>query len=40
VTDKDETGGSTKLGCDVVMENSDEVKLVIGTGVISLPNKP
>jgi acyl dehydratase len=40
VTDKDETGGSTKLECDVVMENSDEVKLVIGTGVIALPNKP
>ena len=40
VTDKDETGDSTKLECDVVMENSDEVKLVIGTGVIALPNKP
>ena len=40
VTDKDETGNSTKLECDVVMENSDAVKLVIGTGVIALPNKP
>ena len=40
VTDKDETGDSTKLECDVVMENSDGVKLVIGTGVIALPNKP
>jgi len=40
VTDKDETGNSTKLECDVVMENSDGVKLVIGTGVIALPNKP
>ena len=40
VTDKDETGSSTKLECDVVMENSDGVKLVIGTGVIALPNKP
>ena len=39
VTDKDETGSSTKLECDVVMENSDGVKLVIGTGVIALPNK-
>ena len=40
VTDKDETGDSTKLECDVVMENSDGVKLVIGAGVIALPNKP
>ena len=40
VTDKDETGESTKLECDVVMENSDGVKLVIGTGIIALPNKP
>ena len=39
VTDKDETGDSTKLECDVVMENSDGVKLVIGAGVIALPNK-
>ena len=40
ITDKDETGESTKLECDVVMENSDGVKLVIGTGIIALPNKP
>jgi len=40
VTGKDETGNSTKLECDVVMENSDGVRLVIGTGVIALPNKP
>ena len=40
VTDKDETGESTKIECDVVMENSDGVKLVIGTGIIALPNKP
>ena len=40
ITDKDETGESTKLECDIVMENSDGVKLVIGTGIISLPNKP
>ena len=39
ITDKDETGESTKLECDVVMENSDGVKLVIGTGIIALPNK-
>ena len=40
ITDKDETGESTKLECDIVMENSDGVKLVIGTGIIALPNKP
>ena len=40
ITDKDETGESTKLECDVVMENSDGVKLVIGTGITALPNKP
>ena len=40
ITDKDETGESTKLEFDVVMENSDGVKLVIGTGIIALPNKP
>ena len=40
ITDKDETGESTKLECDVVMENSDGVKLIIGTGIIALPNKP
>ena len=40
ITDKDETGESTKLDCDIVMENSDGVKLVIGTGIIALPNKP
>ena len=40
ITDKDETGESTKLECDIVMENSDGVKLVIGTGIIALPNNP
>ena len=40
ITDKDETGESTKLECDIVMENSDGVKLGIGTGIIALPNKP
>ena len=40
ITDKDETGESTKLECDIVMENSDGVKLVTGTGIIALPNKP
>ena len=40
ITDKDETGESTNLECDIVMENSDGVKLVIGTGIIALPNKP
>lgn len=39
ITDKDETGESTKLECDVVMENSEGVKLVIGTGIIALPNR-
>ena len=40
VTDKDETGLSTSLECDVVMENQEGVKLVIGQAEFTLPNRP
>tara|TARA_Y100000310_G_C20458828_1_gene704354 strand:- start:295 stop:735 length:441 start_codon:yes stop_codon:yes gene_type:complete len=40
VTDKDETGGSTSLECDIVMENREGVKLVIGHAEFTLPSRP
>ena len=40
VTDKDETGLSTSLECDVVMENQEGVKLVIGQAEFTLPSRP
>lgn len=40
ITDKDESGKTTDLECDVVMENSEGVKLVIGHAEFALPKKP
>ena len=40
VTNKDESGGTTNLECDITMENSDGVKMVIGNAEFALPNKP
>ncbi len=40
VTDKDETGGSTSLECDIVMENREGVKLVIVHEKFTLPSRP
>ena len=40
ITDKDESGDTTDLECDIVMENSEGVKLVIGHAQFALPNKP
>ena len=39
ITDKDEDGETTSLGCDVVMENEEGVKLVIGHAEFTLPSK-
>ena len=40
VTNKDESGETTDLECDITMENIDGVKMVIGNGAFALPNKP
>ena len=40
ITDKDESGETTDLECDIVMENSEGVKLVIGHAEFALPKKP
>ena len=40
VTNKDESGETTDLGCDITMENIDGVKMVIGNAEFALPNKP
>ena len=40
VTNKDESGDTTNLECDITMENSDGVKMVIGNAEFALPNKP
>ena len=39
VTNKDESGETTDLGCDITMENIDGVKMVIGNAEFALPNK-
>ena len=39
ITDKDESGETTDLECDIVMENSEGVKLVIGHAEFALPRK-
>ena len=40
VTNKDESGETTDLECDITMENNDGVKMVIGNAEFALPNKP
>ena len=40
VTDKDDSGNSTDLECDIVMENQEGVRLVIGHAEFALPSKP
>ena len=40
VTDKDESGDSTDLECDIVMENQEGVRLVIGHAEFALPSRP
>lgn len=40
VTDKDDSGNSTDLECDIVMENQEGVRLVIGHAEFALPTKP
>ena len=40
VTNKDESGETTDLECDITMENIDGVKKVIGNAEFALPNKP
>ena len=40
VTNKDESGETTDLECDITMENIDGVKMVIGHAAFALPNKP
>ncbi len=39
VTDKDIVDGVPQLECDVVLENEDSVKLVIGNATITLPRR-
>ena len=39
VTNKDESGETTDLECDITMENIDGVKMVIGNAEFALPNK-
>ena len=39
VTNKDESGETTDLGCDITMENIDGVKMLIGNAEFALPNK-
>ncbi len=39
VTDKDIVDGVPQLECDVVLENEDSVKLVIGNATIALPRR-
>ena len=40
VTNKDESGETTDLECDITMENSDGVKMVIGNAEFALPINP
>ena len=40
VTNKDESGETTDLECDITMENIDGVKMVIGNAAFAFPNKP
>ena len=40
VTDKDDSGNSTDLECDIIMENQEGVRLVIGHAEFALPIKP
>ena len=40
VTDKDDSGNSTDLECDIVMENQEGVRLVIGHAEFALPSRP
>ena len=39
ITDKEEDVEATNIGCDVVMENEEGVKLVIGHAEFTLPSK-
>ena len=39
VTDKDDSGNTTDLECDIVMENQEGVRLVIGHAEFALPSK-
>ena len=40
ITDKDDSGNNTDLECDIVMENQEGVRLVIGHAEFALPTKP